>query len=287
MRELFQQGLLREIADTYERRYDQSIELETLADIARIVLHPRAIDLGQSQHGVAWSRDTWLLWIRNRQNDLTRYDWDRTARPFLSVPSRSLPFDQASWRKYLEAYSAELLSFADTFVWYPSLKEHRSINWLGSVPVTGQEFEVRESHLGVRLPDEVKTFYRVTNGWGPLSLSIYGIVPIDEIAPLKEANPGLYEAIAEPLPPPRSKTVSSSLDAQKEHHDQAVRVLRSIVFSQYGGETTILWDPHTVEQEKAWGTWDPDHPGMSWSAATFTELVDKIRSNFRSLRDSE
>ncbi len=70
-------------------------------------------------------------------------------------------------------------------------------NWIGTTPASKIEIENAEKRLGITLPDDVKDFYKITNGTAEiLSHTFSGFMPIQEIDWLKNLIPEILEDYA-------------------------------------------------------------------------------------------
>ncbi len=142
-------------------------------------------------------------------------------------------------------------------------KENR---WLGFAPATDTSIAAAESRLGVRLPQSLRNFYRVSNGWRQVSSAIYEIVPIEELKFLKDADPDLFNMIEDSCD-------LKELEYCREEQETAVR--RSICLARKGDATTLLIDPENCTSDGEWivGTWASWNPGAEWYSGGFLQFM--------------
>lgn len=70
--------------------------------------------------------------------------------------------------------------------------------WIGRVGATEEQIFETEKRLGISLPEDVKEFYKITNGTAEiLSHTFSGFMPIHEIDWLKNAIPDMFTWYAE------------------------------------------------------------------------------------------
>ena len=79
------------------------------------------------------------------------------------------------WRKFLNPYSIELLN--DDSEIEVSQEVYQS-QWMGYQPATETQIVEAEKRLGVSLPNSLRNFYLVTNGWRETGHFIYDILPL-------------------------------------------------------------------------------------------------------------
>lgn len=150
----------------------------------------------------------------------------------------------------------------------PLTKTDKEIPWLGFAPATDASIAAGESRLGLRLPESLRNFYRVSNGWRQVSSSIYEIVPIEDLRLLKDADLDLFDMIEDSCDLPE-------LEYCREEQVTAVR--RSICLAMKGDATTLLIDPENCTSDGEWivGNWASWNPGAEWSDGGFLKFMQE------------
>ena len=65
--------------------------------------------------------------------------------------------------------------------------------WIGNEPFTNKEISKAENKLGIRLPEDVKEFYKISNGTSViLNQTFSGFLPIDKIDWMKNMQPQTF-----------------------------------------------------------------------------------------------
>lgn len=183
------------------------------------------------------------------------------------------------WRQFLNQYSAELL--ADNSDIEVS-QEVRQNQWMGYEPATEAQIIEAEKRLDISLPNSLRNFYLVTNGWRDTGYFIYDILPVEEIDWLKIRDSHLYDIVCE-----IEKEFASS--DEEYSYQQGTQVKRSLTISSWGDAAVWLLDPgeHDAQDEWAGGCWASWNPAMDWSATSFVQLMKQELESFISLRDDD
>lgn len=145
-----------------------------------------------------------------------------------------------------------------------------SRRWFGFPPAAEEKILATERRLEITLPDDLKAFYRVTNGWGVFGVYGCGIVPVDKLAWLSESDPGLCSiCMVDPDAP--------SDEVEREWwYEQGIKVCRSIQLSTSGSEARLLFDPSADSiTELRYGIWAAWIPAMEWSDTCFAEFFTR------------
>lgn len=144
-------------------------------------------------------------------------------------------------------------------------------DWLGRCPATEEQIFATELRLKVKLPEDLKAFYRATNGWMLFGTYHYGIVPVEELNWLSESDPSLWSICEVDEAPP-------SDNAEREFwYEQGIRVRRSLMLSVVGTEYAMLYDPLSNDCEKAYGMWVAQNPAMEWTDVSFSNMFERER----------
>ena len=195
------------------------------------------------------------------------------------------PFEM---RDFLQGYSRELIACAEIADRLPPEVVHSG--WLGFEPVSEEQLLQAEQRLGVSLPESLRSFYRVTNGWRITGFFVDEVLPIGRIDWIEHLSPDLYRIASETEGAygPIGEHVEGEHMAEYRF-EQGTRVKRSLVISLEGDASTWLLDPgtQTVTGEWAAGRWSSWNPAMSWQAESFADLLFYELGSFRDLCDSD
>ncbi|MBV6623811.1 MAG: SMI1/KNR4 family protein [Rivularia sp. (in: Bacteria)] len=93
------------------------------------------------------------------------------------------------WQQFLKRYSLELL--ADNSEIEVDEEVYQS-QWMGYEPATETQIVEAEKRLGISLPNSLRNFYLVTNGWRETGYFIYDILPVEKIDWLRIRDSHLY-----------------------------------------------------------------------------------------------
>lgn len=180
------------------------------------------------------------------------------------------------WQTFLANYSSELLADQEYLDWAEIPSEARESRWFGFEPASEAAILSAEQRLNTTLPEDLKAFYRVTNGWMFCSTTIYDIVPVQALRYLKGADPNLYS-----LSLGLVNASTSDEDLLEYRFTDETKVFRSIVLNTRGDAATLLLDPERdlPNDEARYGTWAAWHPGMSWDCLTFVEFFQAERES--------
>jgi hypothetical protein len=96
-------------------------------------------------------------------------------------------------QKILSSLSAKIL--ADEEVAQSLPDEVRESGWLGFPACSDHEIRSAEMRLGVTLPNTLRDFYLLTNGWRNLNEFVYAILPVEKIDVLPNVDRKLADAI--------------------------------------------------------------------------------------------
>jgi hypothetical protein len=190
------------------------------------------------------------------------------------------------WRTFLERYSQELLATSD--LWFEIPDNVRHTGWMGFSPATKEAIAGTELRLGRALPESLRSFYTVTNGWRQTGYFIFGVLPVEDLGWLLHLEPNLYELAckAEDEPGPWPNDLGN-VRLQEYREEQGARVKRSLVISSDGDAATWLLDPGPSPHSGEWpgGRWAGWNPAMEWSAPSFAELMKQEFDSLLQLRD--
>jgi hypothetical protein len=238
-----------------------------------------------------WSNSSWLLWIKNRLDELSTNPTlasepgSRYGPPFEVERN---PASVTAWRSFLERYSEELLATEDLPLFADVPDDAREASWMGFAPAGEPALREAERRLGRRLPPSLRCFYSVTNGWRATGHFIYGVLPVEEIGWLCDREPLLHElALQAESEPGPFKNDPGEQRLKEYREDQGTRVKRSLVISSRGDDATWLLDPGADPHEGEWpaGCWASWHDAMSWEATNFAELMASELRELRELRE--
>ncbi|MEM6473638.1 MAG: SMI1/KNR4 family protein [Planctomycetota bacterium] len=184
------------------------------------------------------------------------------------------------WQNFLTDYSSELLAKQEYLDWAKVPLEAREAKWFGFGRASEETIRSAELRLNVTLPDDLKDFYRVTNGWMFCSTKIYDIVPVQSLSYLKDADPNLHSLLAGLVNPD-----SCDQDLLDFRYTDETKVLRSIALSTRGDAATLLFDPelNLPDNEPRFGTWAAWRPGMLWNSRKFEDFFRVERETMLNL----
>jgi hypothetical protein len=177
------------------------------------------------------------------------------------------------WKRFLTDYSREL-AFRTPLLDRAGVPEEASEQkWLGYPPATDAQIASAERSLHVVLPDDVRAFYRTTNGWRLCGHQIYDIKPVHELCWLSDGSPTIWTLCKVDMSPPVD---------DEEHewwYDQGVKVRRSLMLSTRGDDSMLLFDPESdlPAHELRYGTWAAWNPAMEWTANSLAQFFEQSR----------
>ena len=180
------------------------------------------------------------------------------------------------WKKFLKRYSIELLS-EDSEIEVD--EEIYQSQWMGYEPATESQIVEAEKRLGITLPNSLRHFYLVTNGWRETGYFIYDILPIGKIDWLQILDLDLYNIAYE--------LEEMQTTSNEYRYQQGTQVKRSLAINSDGDAAIWLLDPGEQNAQGEWagGCWASWIPGMEWRATSFAELMEKELEDFIHLRD--
>lgn len=178
-----------------------------------------------------------------------------------------------NWLQFLKDYSHELASFNQLLDWAEAPEAAREEQWFGFPPATNDQIVNAEQLLKISLPDDIRAFYRVTNGWMVCGHSVYDIRPIEKLCWLSDGSPDLWSICKVDGDPPED-------EGEREWwYEQGVKVCRSLMLNTRGADSTLLFDPEAdvTTNELRFGTWAAWNPAMVWTALSLTEFFEQSR----------
>lgn len=188
-----------------------------------------------------------------------------------------------NWKQFLTEYSQELASQHQYLDWAEVSQVAREAKWFGFAPATENEIACAEQSLGIQLPEDMRGFYRVTNGWMLCGHSIHDIRPVEELRWLSDGDPKLWELCEVDPEPPEDDD-----DEREWWYEQGIKVRRSVILNTRGDDATLLYDPlaDVSANELRYGTWAAWNPAMEWTASTLSEFFQQSREALRESTDS-
>ncbi len=145
------------------------------------------------------------------------------------------------WRQFLNQYTRELLD--DNSEIEVSQEVYQS-KWMGYEPATETQIIEAEKSLGVSLPNSLRNFYLITNGWRETGHFIYDILPVEEIDWLQIRDSHLYGIACE---------LEEIQATSNEHrYQQGTQVKRSLAISSWGDAAIWLLDPREQDALSEW-----------------------------------
>jgi cell wall assembly regulator SMI1 len=236
-----------------------------------------------------WSSGTWLLWIKNRLDEVARNPsvaTDPASQYGAQFDVERNPANPEAWRTFLQRFSDELLETADLDLWYKVPDEAREARWMGFAPATEDQLEAAERRVGRTLPPSLRTFYAVSNGWRATGHFAHDYLPVEEIGWLSDREPHLFQIASEAetiAGPFRDDPGDERLRQYRE--DAGTRVKRSLVVNAHGDWWLLdpTPDPHTGEWPAT--CWSDSCPEFSWDVKNFAELMVQELRCLLSLRD--
>jgi hypothetical protein len=275
------------LASVVEKRFGIAPTAESLKWLHEVAFHRSTQSVGGTTES-RWSNSTWLMWIKNRLEELSTNPTIASDQRSRYGPPFEVELDPASvtaWRDFLDRYSEELLATEDLSLFTHVPDEAREAGWLGFSPASEVTLQEAESRLGRRLPPSLRCFYSVSNGWRATGRVIYDVLPVEQIGWLIDREPQLHELVleAESYPGP-FKDDPGDQRLEEYRDEQGTRVKRSLVINSQGDAANWLLDPGAEPHDGEWpaGRWAAWQPAMSWTATSFAELMAR---ELRTLRE--
>jgi hypothetical protein len=187
------------------------------------------------------------------------------------------------WKALLSELSETVMSmesFDETMLQFYGVPEltdsDRESKWLGFPPASDSEIAETEARLGHELPQSLRDFYLVSNGWRQISDFVYEIVPVQKLNWIREVDPEFCEIVEDSFDLP---------DLEDSREENEVAVLRSVCLAQKGDATTLLIDPENRTEDGEWvvGAWASWHPGIDWSGVGFAGFMEQTLEECRTL----
>ncbi len=178
-----------------------------------------------------------------------------------------------NWKQFLTDYSQELAMRNQLLDWAEVPQSARDDHWFGFPPATEEEIATAEKSLEIELPDNVRAFYRVTNGWMLCGHRIYDIRPVEKLCWLSEGSPDLWSICEVDSDPPEDA------DEREWWYEQGIKVRCSLMLNTRGDDATLLFDPRVdlSTHKFRFGTWAAWNPAMVWTASTLAEFFEQSR----------
>ena len=182
------------------------------------------------------------------------------------------------WQQFLKRYSIELLA-EDSEIEVD--RQAYQNQWMGYEGATETQIIEAEKRLGTTLPNSLRNFYLVTNGWRETGYFIYDILPVEEIDWLRIRDSHLYDIAC------RAEKRQDIPD--NYYYEQGTQVKRSLAISSEGDAAIWLLDPGELDAQGEWagGCWASWIPGMEWRATSFRQLIELELEDFISFHDGE
>ena len=182
------------------------------------------------------------------------------------------------WQEFLKHYSIELL--ADNSDIEVDEEVYQS-KWMGYKLATETQIIEAEKRLGISLPNSLRNFYLVTNGWRDVGYFIYDILPIEKIDWLRLGKSYLYEMACK---------IEEKQDSSDEYcYQEGTQVRRSLAISSWGDAGIWLLYPGEQDAQGEWagGHWASWKHDIDWWVTSFAELMERELEDFIRLRDDE
>ncbi len=201
----------------------------------------------------------------------------------------------SEWQQFLKRYSQEFLSldWSKTIRIFSSHgaaipEEVRRIGWMGFEPASKAAIAAAEDRLGRRLPESLRTFYEVSNGWGMIGSSIFDLLPVERIGWLRDRDPHLYGLACKTEA--HDRPFKRDPDGSRHRFyvfEQGTQVKRALAISSWGDAAIWLLDPGEQPHDAEWpaGMWASWVPGTEWSAASFADLMKRELQKLVSKRE--
>jgi hypothetical protein len=236
-----------------------------------------------------WSSATWLLWMKNRLDELARNPTiadDPASRYGTKFELEREPANAAAWQTFLQRFSDELLETEQLGLWYEVPDEAREARWMGFAPATELEIKVAEQRLGRNLPPSQRTFYAVSNGWRATGFFAHDYLPVSEIGWLKDREPLLFDLASEAENTPGPFHNDPDDRRLKQYRDEeGTRAKRSLVVNSCGD--IWLLDPGAEPHSEEWpaSCWAESGPELTWDVKNFAELMVNALRSLLNLQD--
>lgn len=188
-----------------------------------------------------------------------------------------------NWKEFLAEYSIELARNNELLDWAEVPEEARKARWFGYPPATYDQIIEAEDRLGIQLPNDIREFYGITNGWMICGNTIYDIMPIEEVCLYSKGEPELWSISEVDSDPPDDEL------GREIWYETGIKVCRSIMLNRRGDDSTLLYDPGTYssEDELRFGDINAWNPGIQWTAISLGEYFLQSRETFRYINSSE
>ncbi len=178
------------------------------------------------------------------------------------------------WEEWLQTWNRELLTRYDparynAFVDPRVTPEIVASGWLGAPGASEARIAELETRLGTTLPPSYRSFLRVSNGFLQPGVIVPRLLPIEEVAWLRDVDPETIEIWSDGL--------SSSGDVEADFPERRLSTALRISARETVGSAIYLLDPQSVNAE---GEWE------AWYFAHWVPGVDRFPS-FRALMQSE
>lgn len=176
--------------------------------------------------------------------------------------------DVEEWRQYLAGYSADVLQVAADGDLGEVSAAQRAAGWLGFDGADVARLAQTERRLGISLPPSYRSFLAASDGWLNLGPFMWTMRTTDDVAWLRDAGPGLHEAIRD-SPEPGESALGD----------------RALLVSGAGDAQYWLLDPGDAGPDGEWAawTWASWYPGLGDRYESFAALVDAERASFEEL----
>jgi SMI1 / KNR4 family (SUKH-1) len=150
----------------------------------------------------------------------------------------SLAFGQLTLKALLQRLSESAINKKDIDYEDAVLRSR----WLGYPPAQDEQINAAEKRLGIDLPEDYKSFIRVTNGFKAVSNVGVSFLPVDSIGWLRDLDKELVDILGTPMSndPPDSAS--------------ATEFRRAILIGGYREEQQFLLIP-PAGKEKEWKYW--------------------------------
>ena len=162
-----------------------------------------------------------------------------------------------NWKPLLERLNRVMLK-AEGFPREHCAQE-MSKGWCGWEPASDATIQEVEARLGLQLPPSYRSFLLCANGWRPFGSFLLRLLPVQELAPLRTADPDFTSFIESPNGYREvDATDAEYLDYETPEGITAIRARHypdSILISQsWGDGELLLLNPNVVFAGGEWET---------------------------------
>jgi hypothetical protein len=190
---------------------------------------------------------------------------------------------EPEWKTFLTAFNRELLSYEEVVEALP--RHVIESAWLGYSGASDEDLTRTEERLETRLPQSLRGFLKISNGWRFPSPSIYELLPTSKLAWFREQNQDWIDAYTDPsfeLPPISDHEYLVYGPGQDCCKFRTEYLRTALQVSAVGDSAVVLLNPKVITSDGEWETWFFANwlPG-AFRYRTFAEWLEAERERCR------